>query len=139
MTGYGCINELQRRIGLLKLFPLNFLLILPQGNGHAGQADEAAFVQGDLKIDYVSRTVELDNQTLKLTRKEYELLRLLTRNAGKVLTHDFLLREIWGPAQADQAQYLRVHIGNLRQKLRDDPARPVFILTEPGVGYRFIT
>ena len=105
----------------------------------SGQADEAAFVQGDLKIDYVSRTVELDNQTLKLTRKEYELLRLLTRNAGKVLTHDFLLREIWGPAQADQAQYLRVHIGNLRQKLRDDPARPVFILTEPGVGYRFIT
>ena len=83
--------------------------------------------------------MELDNQTLKLTRKEYELLRLLTRNAGKVLTHDFLLREIWGPAQADQAQYLRVHIGNLRQKLRDDPARPVFILTEPGVGYRFIT
>lgn len=104
-----------------------------------GQTEEAIFIQGSLKVDYASRVVELDGESLKLTRKEYELLRLLTRNAGKVLTHDFLLREVWGPAQADQAQYLRVHIGNLRQKLNDDPAGPSFILTEPGVGYRFIT
>lgn len=108
-------------------------------NLESGQATEAVFTQGKLKIDYASRTVELDGEPLKLTRKEYDLLRLLTRNAGKVLTHDFLLREVWGPAQADQAQYLRVHIGNLRQKLHDDPASPSFILTEPGVGYRFIS
>lgn len=103
-----------------------------------GQTEEAIFIQGSLKVDYASRAVELCGENLKLTRKEYELLRLLTRNAGKVLTHDFLLREVWGPAQADQAQYLRVHIGNLRHKLNDDPASPSFILTEPGVGYRFI-
>lgn len=108
-------------------------------NLESGQTNESVFTQGKLKIDYASRTVELDGESLKLTRKEYDLLRLLTRNAGKVLTHDFLLREVWGAAQTDQAQYLRVHIGNLRQKLRDDPASPSFILTEPGVGYRFIS
>lgn len=104
----------------------------------SGQTNESVFMQGGLKVDYAARTVERDGKPIKLTRKEYDLLRLLTRNAGKVLTHDFLLRELWGPAQAEQAQYLRVHIGNLRQKLADDPATPVFILTEPGVGYRFI-
>jgi two-component system KDP operon response regulator KdpE len=105
----------------------------------SGQAEEAVFMQGGLKVDYALRTVELDGDAIKLTRKEYDLLRLLTRNAGKVLTHDFLLREVWGPAQSDQAQYLRVHIGHLRQKLNDDPASPSFILTEPGVGYRFLS
>lgn len=107
----------------------------------SGQAaDQSTFVSGRLKIDYVARIIELDGEPVKLTRKEYDILRLLTRNAGKVLTRDFLLREVWGPAQAeaDQAQYLRVHIGNLRQKLKDDSAKPSFILTEPGVGYRFI-
>lgn len=108
-------------------------------NLESGRTSEAVFVQGLLKIDYATRAVDLNGDSLKLTRKEYNLLRLLTRNAGKVLTHDFLLREVWGPAQTDQAQYLRVHIGNLRQKLHDDPADPSFILTEPGVGYRFMT
>ena len=104
----------------------------------SGQIGEAVFIQGKLKIDYASRTVKLDGRQVKLTRKEYELLRLFTRNAGKVLTHTFLLRELWGSEEVD-AQYLRVHIGNLRQKLRDDPVDPLFILTEPGLGYRFLT
>ena len=91
-----------------------------------------------LTIDFQRKAATLDSLPMTLTRKEYDLLCLLTRNAGKVLTHNFLLQEIWGPAQADQAQYLRVHIGNLRQKLHDDPARPSYILTEPGVGYRFL-
>jgi two-component system, OmpR family, KDP operon response regulator KdpE len=102
-----------------------------------GQINEAVFIHGALKIDYAARTVELDGQPVKLTQKEYDLLRILTRNAGKVLTHDFLLRQVWGPAQTNQAQHLRVHMGNLRQKLNDDPANPSFILTEPRVGYRF--
>jgi two-component system, OmpR family, KDP operon response regulator KdpE len=107
----------------------------------SGQADPSTFSAGKLKIDYAARTVELAGEPVRLTRKEYDLLRLLTRNAGKVLTRNFLLREVWGPAQADsdQAQYLRVHIGNLRHKLKDDWARPAFIHTEPGVGYRFVT
>jgi two-component system KDP operon response regulator KdpE len=103
----------------------------------SGQKEEI-FSQGGLIIDYAARAVKCDGQPVRLTRKEYDLLRLLTRNAGKVLTHDALLREVWGPAQADQAQYLRVHIGHLRQKLADDPAHPRFILTESGVGYRFL-
>lgn len=104
----------------------------------SGRIQETGFESNGLKIDYTARTVLLKDETVKLTKKEYDLLCLLTRNAGKVLTHDYILRELWGPAQADQAQYLRVHIGNLRQKLNDDPASPAFILTEPGVGYRFI-
>lgn len=102
-----------------------------------GQINESVFAQDGLVVDYAARTVTVDEQPVRLTQKEYELLRILTRNAGKVLTHDFLLRQVWGPAQAEQAQYLRVHIGNLRQKLGDDPATPRFILTEPKVGYRF--
>jgi two-component system KDP operon response regulator KdpE len=104
----------------------------------SGRIQETGFENNGLKIDYAARTVLLKGEAVKLTKKEYDLLCLLTRNAGKVLTHDYILRELWGPAQADQAQYLRVHIGNLRQKLNDDPASPSFILTEPGVGYRFI-
>ncbi len=103
-----------------------------------GNIQETSFENNGLKVDYVARSVLLSGEAVKLTRKEYDLLCLLTRNAGKVLTHDYILRELWGPAQADQAQYLRVHIGNLRQKLNDDPSQPSFILTEPGVGYRFI-
>jgi two-component system KDP operon response regulator KdpE len=103
-----------------------------------GQIEESLFAQDGLKVDYAARSVTLHDRPLHLTRKEYEILRLLTRNAGKVLTHDFLLRQVWGPAQAHEAQYLRVHIGNLRQKLGDDPANPAYIITEPGVGYRFL-
>jgi two-component system KDP operon response regulator KdpE len=102
-----------------------------------GQINESIFAYEGLAIDYAARTVTVDAQPVRLTQKEYELLRIMTRNAGKVVTHDFLLRQVWGPAQAEQAQYLRVHIGNLRQKLGDDPANPRFILTEPKVGYRF--
>jgi two-component system, OmpR family, KDP operon response regulator KdpE len=104
-----------------------------------GKISETAYEQSGLKVDYPARIVTLDGEEIKLTKKEFELLCLLTRNAGKVLTHDFLLRELWGPAQAEQAQYLRVHLGHLRQKLKDDHASPRFIITEPGVGYRFLT
>jgi two-component system KDP operon response regulator KdpE len=124
------INELLARLRALRR-------IARLGEAGGGEAN-ASF--GPLAIDYVERRVALDGVDVHLTRKEYELLRLMTRNAGKVLTHRYLLREVWGPAQAegDQAQVLRVHMGNLRAKLGDDPAAPAFILTEPGVGYRFI-
>lgn len=107
-----------------------------KGGGEGGST-ESKFTQGPLTIDFAARSVTLDDKALKLTKKEYELLALLTRNAGKVLTHDYILRQIWGPAHAEDAQYLRVHIGHLRQKLGDDPTAPRFILTESGVGYRF--
>lgn len=80
--------------------------------------------------------VKRGDDEVKLSPKEYELLRMLVRNAGKVLTHRQIPNEVWGPAHAEDAQYLRVFVRNLRQKLESDPARPVLILTEPGVGYR---
>ncbi len=97
---------------------------------------EPEFVLGRLKVDFVKRLVTLDGAEVHLSRKEYEILRLLIAHAGKVLTHQHLLREVWGKNQVDQTQYLRVYMGQLRQKLERDPTQPEFLLTEPGVGYR---
>ena len=91
-----------------------------------------------LTIDLVARTVKKDNQLVKLTSTEYNLLALLARNEGKVLTHQFLLRAIWGPGYINQSQYLRVFIAQIRKKIEDDPNRPKYLLTESGVGYRLI-
>ncbi len=74
---------------------------------------------------------------MKLSKKEFEILRLLAVNAGRVLTHQYLLREVWGPAQVEENHYLRVYVGHLRQKRGDSPDNPAYIVTEPGVGYRF--
>jgi len=100
------------------------------------KGEPAIFVAGDLSVDLVRRIVKRAGAEVKLSPKEYDLLRLLVENAGKVLTHRHLLAEIWGPAHTEDAQYLRVFIRNLRHKLEADPARPALILTEPGVGYR---
>jgi two-component system KDP operon response regulator KdpE len=96
-------------------------------------------VQSDgLLIDMVHRRVERDGTAIKLTPKEYDLLALLARHAGKVVTHKTLLTSVWGPAHAEDMQYLRVFIGQLRAKVERDPATPSIIATEPGVGYRFL-
>ncbi len=105
---------------------------------HAFQAqgEYAVFVSGDLAVDLVRRQVTRAGQEVKLSPKEFELLRHLVTHAGKVLTHRHLLREVWGPAQANEVQYLRVFIRSLRQKLEPDATRPTHIRTELGVGYR---
>lgn len=105
---------------------------------HALQAQGAlpAFVSGELSVDLVRRQVTRGGSDVKLSPKEFDLLRHLVMHAGKVLTHRQLLREVWGPAQADEVQYLRVLVRGLRAKLEPDPARPTHILTETGVGYR---
>jgi two-component system, OmpR family, KDP operon response regulator KdpE len=105
---------------------------------HAFQAqgELPAFVSGDLTVDLVRRQVTRGGHDVKLSPKEFDLLRHLVMHAGKVLTHRHLLREVWGPAQTDEVQYLRVFIRGLRAKLEPDPARPTHILTELGVGYR---
>src|SRR5439155_9796823 len=105
---------------------------------HAFQAqgELPMFVSGELTVDLVRRHVTRDRREVKLSPKEFELLRHLVTHAGKVLTHRQLLREVWGPAQAEEVQYLRVFIRGLRQKLEPDPTRPTHILTELGVGYR---
>jgi len=100
------------------------------------QGELPTFVSSDLSVDLVRRHVTRAGQEVKLSPKEFELLRHLVAHAGKVLTHRHLLREVWGPAQLDEVQYLRVFIRGLRQKLEPDPTRPTHILTELGVGYR---
>jgi two-component system KDP operon response regulator KdpE len=91
---------------------------------------------GTLKIDMERRHVTVAGREIRLTPIEYRLLSVLARHAGKVLTHDSLLREVWGPSYTSQRHYLRVYMGQLRQKIEADSARPRILLTEPGVGYR---
>lgn len=98
---------------------------------------EPVFIAGNLCVNFDRREVTLDQNPVKLTPTEYDLLKYMIEHAGKVLTHRMLLQQVWGPAYVDQAQYLRVFIAQLRKKLEQDPTRPRFILTDPGVGYRF--
>jgi two-component system KDP operon response regulator KdpE len=96
------------------------------------------FITGDLKVDLEKRQVFLKDEPVRLSPKEYDLLKLLVQHAGKVLTHQFILREVWGPAHEGDVQYLRVFARQLRQKIEADAARPQLLLTEPGVGYRLM-
>ena len=107
-------------------------------NRLANEVDESVFRAGGLEVDLARRQVKVDGQEVKLTPNEYELLRVLVTHAGKVATHQHLLREVWGPADMDQTHYVRVYVGQLRQKLEANPSQPRYILTEPGVGYRMI-
>ena len=100
-----------------------------------GQSHEPVFTSGDLKVDLAARRVTLKGQPVKLTAKEYALLRLFIIHAGKVLTHRQILREIWGASHETDTQYLRVYLMRLREKLEPENAGPLFI-TEAGVGYR---
>ncbi len=94
------------------------------------------FRTGELEVDLAARIVRLRGKELKLTPKEYELLRQLTIHAGKVVTQRHLLREVWGPTYMTETQYLRVYMGTLRGKLEENATQPRYIITEPGVGYR---
>lgn len=93
---------------------------------------------GSLTLDLAAHTLKKNGKILHLTSTEYSLLTLLAQNEGKVLTHQFILKQIWGPAYTTQSQYLRVYIGQLRKKIEDNPNQPRFILTESGIGYRFM-
>jgi two-component system KDP operon response regulator KdpE len=97
---------------------------------------ESTFSVGELQVDLGRRQVVVAGNAVHLTPIEYRLLATLIRYAGKILTHQHLLKEVWGPNQTDQAQCLRVYVAQLRRKLEMDPARPRYLLTEPGVGYR---
>ena len=99
-------------------------------------AGEAVLVHGPIRMDVGQREVTVDGRPIHLTPKEYETLRFLLTHVGKLVTHTALLRAVWGPEYADARPYLHVFIGQLRRKIEPDPARPRYILTEPGVGYR---
>ncbi|OPZ00133.1 DNA-binding response regulator [Bradyrhizobium sacchari] len=98
------------------------------------QGERPVFRTGDLSVDLVRRIVKVGERDIKLSPKEYDLLRVLVQHAGKVLTHRFLLKELWD--ELTDAQYLRVYVRQLRQKIEADPERPQYVLTETGIGYR---
>ncbi len=93
---------------------------------------------GDLKLDLAARTVKRNDEIIKLTTTEYTLLVLFAQNEGKVLTHQYLLKHVWGPSYLNESQYLRVYIAQLRKKIEHDPNKPQHLITESGVGYRFV-
>lgn len=98
--------------------------------------ESPAFAVGELRVDQSTRRVHLGESEVHLTPLEYKLLTTLIRHAGKVLTHRFLLKEVWGPHHVEETHYLRVFMANLRRKIEPDPAQPRYLLTEQGVGYR---
>ncbi|HXL46453.1 MAG TPA: response regulator [Candidatus Binatia bacterium] len=107
--------------------------------GASHEGDDATFQVGELRMDLLHRQVFVGDREVRLTPIEYKLLAALVRHAGKVVTHAQLLRDVWGPTHTDQAHYVRVYLAHLRHKLETEPARPRYLLTEPGVGYRLAT
>jgi two-component system, OmpR family, KDP operon response regulator KdpE len=99
---------------------------------------DTSFAIGDLRVDMARRSVFLQGEPVALTPIEYRLLVTLVRHAGKVLTHGFILREVWGPNHSDDSRYVRVFVASLRRKIEPNPARPRYLITEQGVGYRLI-
>jgi len=111
-------------------------VVLRHAARNPGEAADSTFSVGDLHVDLALRQVVISGKQVHLTPIEYRLLTTLIRHAGKVVTHQQLLKEVWGPHHTEQAHYLRVYVAQLRRKLEVDPARPRYLLTEPGVGYR---
>ncbi len=103
---------------------------------HMAPAAESVFTLGELVMDLGRRVVTVSNREVQLTPTEYDLLRILVMNVGKVLTHHQLLRQVWGVGFDEESHMLRVNISNLRRKIEPDPTRPRYVVTEPGVGYR---
>jgi len=110
----------------------------PRATG-ASQEEDTSFSFGEVTVDRQARLVHRAGQEVHLTPIEYRLLSVLVANAGRVLTHRQLLREVWGPSHSEQSHYLRIYMGHLRQKLEPDPAQPRHLLTETAVGYRLMT
>jgi two-component system KDP operon response regulator KdpE len=99
---------------------------------------EPVLEAGELRIDFDKRLVTVGGRVVALTPTEYELLRLLAQNEGKLLTHPTILREVWGPAYREESNYLHVYVSHLRRKIEPDPSSPRYLLTEPGAGYRLV-
>jgi two-component system KDP operon response regulator KdpE len=106
---------------------------LSQGSGKS----DAQLIFGSVTIDLSGHTAKKNGVLLKLTSTEFSLLAILAKNSGRVLTHQYLLKEVWGHGYIDQTQYLRVFVAQLRKKIEEDPSHPSLIITEPGIGYRF--
>jgi two-component system KDP operon response regulator KdpE len=101
-------------------------------------AGDSVLEIGELRIDLTKRLVTFGGRPVSLTPTEYDLLRVLARNEGKLMTHPAILREVWGPAYREESNYLHVYVSHLRRKVEPDPARPRYLLTQSGVGYRLV-
>jgi two-component system KDP operon response regulator KdpE len=125
---------------VVKPFGVKELLARVRGllRDRSTEAVPSVLTIGPLRIDAADHSVALDGRPVHLTRREFELLWMLASHGGRLVTQEMMLRAIWGPAHADDSQYLRVYIRQLRQKLGDDATNPRFIATEPGIGYRFL-
>lgn len=121
------VGELNSRLKVALRHSVNF------------QTDENIFKKGDISVDFAKRIVMKNDVEIKLTPTEYSILTILIKNSEKVVTQTHLLKEIWGPNLSEETQYLRIYIMQLRRKIEDDPSNPKIILTEPGVGYRFMS
>ncbi len=130
----GANDYVTKPFGISEL--LARLRVLLRGCGQS-EADTAVLSEGGLRMDLLSRRVWIEDSEVHLSRKEYELLRLFVQNRGRVLTHQQILAAVWGVERGAETQNLRVLVAALRQKLGDEPTRPRFLITEPGVGYRF--
>ncbi|MEE4284730.1 MAG: response regulator, partial [Mariniphaga sp.] len=100
-------------------------------------SDTSILSFGNLTIDFVNHIVRKNNEIVKLTATEFSLLQLLAKNSGRVLTHQYILKELWGYGYIEQTQYLRVFVAQLRKKIEENPSRPTLLITESGIGYRF--
>jgi two-component system KDP operon response regulator KdpE len=103
----------------------------------AGEREEPTIVAEELELDLAAHSVALAGRPVHLTPTEFELLRTLVRNRGRLMTHSTLLREVWGPAHEDDTPLLRAHVANLRRKIEPEPSSPRYVTTDPGIGYRF--
>ncbi len=134
----GADDYLTKPFSIAELLARVRVALRHRNRAEAVDAGAEEFYIGGLRIHFSKRTVTLDDEAIHLTPIEYRLLELMSKHAGKVLTHNFILKEIWGPNSGSEMQSLRVFMANLRRKIEADPTQPRYILTEVGVGYRMV-
>ncbi|MDZ4836934.1 MAG: response regulator [Candidatus Melainabacteria bacterium] len=132
----GADDYVTKPFGILELLARIKVAFRHSDKVASSAAEEPVFTTGDIKVDLAKRTVYVKGEEVHCTPIEYQILTMLVKNADRVVTQQVLLREIWGPGHAKQGHYLRVYVGTLRQKLEEQSARPKYLITEPGVGYR---
>ncbi len=134
----GADDYLTKPFGVGELMARVRVVLRRHAAAAAGENQGHEFRFGDVHVDLANRQVQRADQQIHLTAIEYRLLTVLIRNAGKVLTHRQLLKEVWGPSHVEDSHYLRTYMAHLRQKLESDPAQPKHLITETGIGYRFV-